>query len=67
VADGEKDKDQDIKEGGASEADDDDVFEQAVERLRSYSIMSIKEDGRTFKVHVLVQLAMRKWLEILGK
>ena len=64
VTDGENGEDQNIKEDGASEANDDDVFEEAVERLRSYSFVTIGEDGRTFEMHALVQLAMRKWLEM---
>jgi hypothetical protein len=67
VADNEKDEDQDIEEDGASKANDYDIFEEAVERLRSYSFVSIREDGRTFEMHALVQLAMRKWLEMHGK
>jgi tetratricopeptide (TPR) repeat protein len=64
TADDEKDEGEDIKDDGGSEVNDDGVFEEAVEQLRSYSFMSIGEDGRTFEMHGLVQLATRKWLEM---
>ena len=67
VVEDREDKGLDIEDDGASEADDDDVFEEAVERLRSYSFVSIGEDGRTFAMHGLVQLATRKWLEMHGE
>ena len=67
MAGGEKDEVQDIGEDGVSEANDDDMFEEAVERLRSYSFVSIGEDGWTFEMHGLVQLATGKWLEMHGE
>jgi hypothetical protein len=60
----EENEGQDIEDVSASEADNDDVFDEAVKRLRSYSFISIGEDGRTFEIHKLVQLTTRKWLEI---
>ena len=50
--------------GGSSMSDssEDDGFEDDVQILRNYSLISIDTD-RTFEMHALVQLAMRKWLE----
>jgi tetratricopeptide (TPR) repeat protein len=64
VVEDEDDEGQDIEDVSASEADDEDVFEESVERLRSYSFVSIREDSRTFEMHGLVQLATRKWLDL---
>ncbi|ERF69453.1 hypothetical protein EPUS_07857 [Endocarpon pusillum Z07020] len=61
VRDDEKDKDEDIEDSSTSEASDDDMFEEAVDRLRSYSFVSLGKD-KTFEMHGLVQLATRKWL-----
>jgi tetratricopeptide (TPR) repeat protein len=66
AADDEKDKGENIDDDCASEANDDD-FEEAVLRLRSYSFVSLGEDGRTFEMHRLVQLAMREWLKMHGE
>jgi hypothetical protein len=52
-----KDKDggdKDVNDSGASKASGDDLFENDVDRLRSYSFVSIGEDGRTFEMHGLV-------------
>ena len=49
----EEDKEEDVKDGGASVASGNDVFEEAVHRLRSYSFVSMGEDGRTFEMHRL--------------
>jgi hypothetical protein len=35
--------------------------------LRDYSFISVNEDGTTFEMHGLVQLATRKWLEVYGQ
>jgi tetratricopeptide (TPR) repeat protein len=67
VRDNEKDEDEKIRDDSVSEAISDGLFEEAVERLRSYSFVSIGEDGQTFEMHGLVQLATRKWLQIHGE
>jgi len=67
VGDDEKNEYQDTDKDRSSKANDDDTFEDAVERLRSYSLLSIGKDGRTFEMHALVQLAMRKGLKKYGK
>ena len=41
---------------------DDNEFERDIQILRDYSFISIGID-QTFKMHALVQLAMRRWLE----
>lgn len=38
-------------------------FEQDILMLRNYSLISIGKNPREFKMHKLVQLATRKWLE----
>ena len=53
-----------MEDSGASDTSGDNIFEEAVERLRSYSFVSVGEHGHTFELHDLVQLATRKWLEI---
>jgi tetratricopeptide (TPR) repeat protein len=67
TGDNTKDEIEDIKGDSASENTDDDMFEEAVQRLRSYSFVSISEDGRTFGMHALVQLATRQWLKMNGE
>ncbi|CAG8898829.1 unnamed protein product [Penicillium egyptiacum] len=42
----------------------DDDFEENIMMLRNYSMISTSVDGATFEMHRLVQLAMRKWLEV---
>ncbi|KAI4208785.1 MAG: hypothetical protein LQ351_008185, partial [Letrouitia transgressa] len=49
-----------------SECSEDDGFEDDVQVLRNYSFVSV-ETNRTFEMHALVQLAMRKWLEANGQ
>jgi tetratricopeptide (TPR) repeat protein len=49
-----------------SETTNDDMFDDALEHLLSYSLVSIGKDKRTFVMHGLVQLATRKWLEMEG-
>ncbi|USP72879.1 TPR domain protein [Curvularia clavata] len=44
-----------------------DRFENDVIALRNLCFISIVEDGATFQMHRLVQLAMRKWLAANGK
>jgi Tetratricopeptide repeat len=64
VKDNEKDEDEneDIEDGSTSETSGDDVFEEAVDRLRSYSFVSLGKGETSFEMHGLVQLATRKWL-----
>jgi hypothetical protein len=52
----------DEEDSDRSEASSDDLFKKAVERLRSYSFVSIGEKRGTLEIHRLVQLATRKWL-----
>jgi tetratricopeptide (TPR) repeat protein len=65
--DDEKDETEDVESDSAFETSDDDMFEEAVERLTSYSFVSMSEDGHTFGMHGLVQLATLKWLDIHGE
>ena len=45
---------------------EDDGLEDDVQTLRNYSFVSVDTD-RTFKMHALVQLATRKWLDANGQ
>ncbi|KAF2469575.1 uncharacterized protein BDR25DRAFT_315181 [Lindgomyces ingoldianus] len=45
----------------------DDEFEDNVLALRNFSFISVNVDGKTFRMHALVQVAMRKWLEEYGE
>ncbi|ERF75647.1 hypothetical protein EPUS_08800 [Endocarpon pusillum Z07020] len=65
VRDDEKDEEEDIRNDDTSEASDDDMFEEAVDRLRSYSFVSLGKN-ETFEMYGLVQLATRKWLAMCG-
>ncbi|KFA56252.1 hypothetical protein S40293_00202 [Stachybotrys chartarum IBT 40293] len=47
-----------------SENDGFDGFEDDVLMLRNYSFITANEDGCTFEMHRLVQLAMLEWLEL---
>lgn len=38
-------------------------FEDDIQTLRDFSMISIKADGTTFEIHRLIQLATRKWLD----
>jgi hypothetical protein len=67
VGDDKKGEDEDIKEYGTFKANDDEMFKEAIKRLQCYSFMSIGEDGRTYEMHGLVQLATRKWLKMHGR
>jgi tetratricopeptide (TPR) repeat protein len=62
IRDNKKDEDEDIEDNSTSEASGDDMFEEAVDRLRSYSFVSLGKDETSFEMHGLVQLATRKWL-----
>ncbi|PVH92436.1 TPR-like protein [Periconia macrospinosa] len=45
----------------------DDEFEEDILTLREYSFISVIADRPSFKMHGLVQLATRKWLEAYGQ
>ncbi|KAH8661603.1 hypothetical protein BGZ60DRAFT_491677 [Tricladium varicosporioides] len=62
---GDKDKNHRIYE--RTDESDDDEFENDITVLRHHSFISIGVDGRTFEMHGLIQLAMRKWLEKHGQ
>ncbi|KAI9148702.1 Kinesin light chain 1 [Paramyrothecium foliicola] len=47
-----------------SDKSEDDGFEDDVLVLRNYSFITANEDGRTFEMHRLVQLATLEWLEL---
>ena len=67
--DEEDDEDEDEGQEGEdslSGCSEDDGFEDDVQLLRNYSLISVGTD-RTFEMHALVQLATRKWLEANGK
>lgn len=56
------------EEGSESQSSaSDDEFEVDVVALRNFSFISVNTDGKTFEMHALVQLAMRKWLQANGK
>ncbi|MCJ1383790.1 hypothetical protein MMC17_006904 [Xylographa soralifera] len=57
-----EEEEEDEEEDSLSGCSEDDGFEDDVQILRNYSFLSIGT-GRTFEMHALVQLAMRKWLE----
>jgi Tetratricopeptide repeat/NB-ARC domain len=63
-ADSSKDNDKDIEDSGGSDASGDDMLDEAVDRLRNYSFVSVGEHGRTYEMHSLVQLATRTWLKM---
>ncbi len=42
-------------------------YEADALKLRNYSLISINTDGKTFEMHNLVQLAIRKWLVNYGQ
>ncbi|KAK7937545.1 tpr domain protein [Apiospora aurea] len=50
-----------------SDSSIDDEFETDVSSLRDYSFISAVEDGKTFEMHSLVQLATKRWLEAEGQ
>ncbi|KAL9580855.1 MAG: hypothetical protein Q9212_004238 [Teloschistes hypoglaucus] len=52
----------DSDENSTSDSGENDGFEDDVQVLRNYSFISC-DNERTFGMHALVQLAMRKWLE----
>ncbi|KAI3326362.1 putative kinesin [Xylariaceae sp. AK1471] len=50
-----------------SESSADDKFEDDISTLHDYSFICITENGLTFEMHGLVQLATRRWLEAKGQ
>jgi hypothetical protein len=53
----------DHDEDSSSQSSCSDEFEEDIMTLRNYSFITLNTDGASFKMHRLVQLAMRKWLE----
>jgi tetratricopeptide (TPR) repeat protein len=51
------------RDSTANNRDDNDDFEDDLDRLRDYSFVTVTRDAKTFEMHSLVQLATRKWLE----
>ncbi|KAI9148643.1 Kinesin light chain [Paramyrothecium foliicola] len=47
-----------------SDKNEDDGFEDDISVLRNYSFVTANEDGCTFEMHRLVQLATLEWLEL---
>ncbi|KAJ6007928.1 hypothetical protein N7540_011904 [Penicillium herquei] len=39
-------------------------FEDDIQILREYSFISVSQDGATFQMHILVQTAIQKWLNL---
>ena len=60
--DTEKENGKESGESSMSDSSNDDGFDDDVHVLRNYSFISCVTD-RTFEMHALVQLAMRRWLE----
>jgi hypothetical protein len=55
-------------EDSTSQSDaDDSEFEEDVTVLRNFCFISVDTTGKSFEMHALVQLAMRKWLETNSK
>lgn len=56
-------------EASDSDTDDeiDDIFEDDISTLRNYSLIGINRNGNAFKMHSLVQLSTRRWLEDHGQ
>lgn len=59
------DSDGDWKEWQSNYTDDD-SFESDIVTLRNYDFISVNEDGATFEMHRLVQLATITWLKAKG-
>ncbi|KAK7972465.1 hypothetical protein PG988_006599 [Apiospora saccharicola] len=53
--------------GVESDSSIDDEFETDVSSLRDYSFTSAVGDGKTFEMHILVQLATKRWLGAEGQ
>ncbi|KAH8680629.1 hypothetical protein BX600DRAFT_490989 [Xylariales sp. PMI_506] len=60
--DGNSDGSDDETNSSTSSASDDDGFEEDIVTLREYCFISVNDDGGTFEMHRLVQIATRKWL-----
>lgn len=54
----------DGSEDGTSKMSMYDELEEDIWVLRSFSFISVNANGTTFKMHALLQLAMRKWLQV---
>ncbi len=63
---GKREREEEEDKDSVSGCSEDNGFEDDVQTLRNYSFLSVGID-RTFEMHALVQLAMRKWLEAYGQ
>jgi tetratricopeptide (TPR) repeat protein len=54
-------------EGFERDSDNDDEFEDDVAILRDYCLVTFNKEDDDFKLHGLVQLSTRKWLEVHGQ
>jgi hypothetical protein len=63
----EHDDEWETDEDQSSQSSQNEDFEKDVVALRSFSFISINADSTTFKMHSLVQLATRKWIEAHGQ
>lgn len=54
-------------DGGIFKSDIDPDFEDDVTTLRNFSVISVSEDGNSFTMHRIVQLAIRAWLKSHGE
>lgn len=59
--DNEKDEDEDNEDDGSSETSSDDIFEETVDQLPSYSFISFGKNETSFEIHELVQLMTQMW------
>ena len=49
-----RDNEEDMEDSGASDVSGNDLFKEAVNRLRSYLFVSVGEHGRTFEMYGLI-------------
>lgn len=52
----------DDNDNTSQSSEGDNEFEDDVVTLRNFCFISVKRDSRSFKMHALMQLATRKWL-----
>ncbi|KAI3316921.1 hypothetical protein HD806DRAFT_399973 [Xylariaceae sp. AK1471] len=62
-SDGENTDHESIDSGETSN----DAFEEDITTLRNYCLININDEGNVFKMHGLVQLSTKKWLDAYGK
>ncbi len=63
---GSEHRDSEYSGSESSDYETDDRFEDDVEMLRDYCLVTVNEGGYVFDMHGLVQLSTRKWLETCG-